>query len=115
MALPRSCAALPLAEAASWEIIATQLVQPRPIRGGWTLEPLTALAAAAAGIMLVLSSFQPLRWRSLVHYGGAIVMIAGPWLGVPALGTSDPALVSFMLGGVPMLVMLVLASLRPPE
>jgi hypothetical protein len=106
---------LPLAEAASWETIARQLVLPRPIVGAFTLEPLTALAAAVAGLMLALSSFQPLRWRTLVHYGGAIVMVVGPWLGVPALDRFDAALVSFMLGGTPMLVMLVLASLQRPE
>lgn len=106
---------LPLSDSRSWEMILTQLTQPRTIIGGWTLEPLTALAAALAGIVLVLSSFQPLRWRTLVLYVCAVVMIAGPWLGVPAIGSFDAALLCLAAGGVPAVMVVVMAWLQPSQ
>ena len=99
----------------AWEKIVSVLEQPRPIVGGMMIEPMTALAAVAAGIGLVLSSFQPLRWRTLVHYACAVVMIAGPRLGIPRVEKFDATVVSLVVGGVPMLVLLVLAWLRPPD
>jgi hypothetical protein len=99
----------------AWEKIVKVLEQPRPILGAVMLEPMTALAAVAAGIGLVLSSFQPLRWRTLAHYACAVVMIAGPRLGIPRMEKFDATLVSLVVGGLPMLVLLVLAWLRPPD
>jgi tRNA A-37 threonylcarbamoyl transferase component Bud32 len=104
-----------LAEPGGWEALLALLVQPRTIVVGLTLEPMTALAAAVAGLLLVLSSFQPLRWRTLALYVGALVMVAGPFIGVPAIGTLGAAAVSGVAGAVPMIVVLVMAWMRPPE
>ena len=76
---------------------------------------LTTQKWTQAEIGLVLSSFQPLRWRTLILYPCAFVMIAGPWLGVPSLESCDATLVSLLAGGVPMVVTLVHAWMRPPE
>jgi hypothetical protein len=95
----------------SWKALAAKLLEPRLLALDVAIKPLTCLAAAAAGLLLALSSFQPIRGVGLLHYGCAIVMIAGPWLGVPAVESLDPAIVSLAAGGAFSLVLLVLAGL----
>jgi tRNA A-37 threonylcarbamoyl transferase component Bud32 len=106
---------VPLSEPGAWRNVLALLVEPRSLFGVVTAKPMTFVAAAVAGILLMLSSFQPLRWRTLLHYACAVVMIAGPLLGVPAIESIDAAVVSLVVGGVPSFVLLLQASLRPPE
>ncbi len=108
---------LSLLDPASWQTAWTQLVEPRlilsvPLLPELWYKPLTFLAAAAAGLALLWSSFQRLRWRSLLYYGSAVVMILGPSLGVPAVGPLDASLVSLAAGGAVSLLLTVLPWLR---
>jgi hypothetical protein len=99
----------------SWKALTVQLAEPRTLAPAVSLKPLNCVATALAGLLLVLSSFQPLRWLTLLHYGCAVVTIAGPWLGVPAVESFDPALVSLAAGGGLSVLLLVVAGLRRPD
>ena len=61
---------------------------------------------------LVLTSFQPIRGLSLLHYACAAVMIAGPAFGVPAINTLDPALICLVAGGGLSFLMILLSAPR---
>jgi hypothetical protein len=87
----------------TWQRAWDQVVESDPVQVPFVddgaLPPISCLAAGLAGLLLMASAFQALRWLSLVHYGCAVVMIGGPQLGVSALGPLDPPLASLAIGG----------------
>jgi hypothetical protein len=95
---------LSLLDPESWQTFWTALIQPcrilsLPLLPELWLKPVTCLAAALAGMLLLITSVQSLRWRSPLHYACAVVMVMGPVLGVPPLGPIDAAVVSLAAGG----------------
>jgi hypothetical protein len=109
--IPDTLQTQPLSDLDTWKGLWPQLFQAESVLGV-ALKPITSVAALLAGVLLLLSSFQPLRWLALLHYGCAFVMIAGPALGVPAIEPLDPALVSLAVGGGISFLMVLLSSPR---
>jgi hypothetical protein len=109
--IPDTLQTQPLSDFDTWKALWPLLFEAEPI-AMLSLKPITSLAAILAGILLVLTSFQPIRGLSLLHYACAAVMIAGPAFGVPAINTLDPALICLVAGGGLSFLMILLSAPR---
>ncbi len=105
--------AAPLYEPKTWEMFWTAAAAAKPLEiplvPALVLAPLSSLAAGVAGLLLILSAFQSLRWLALFHMAVAAVMILGPTLGVPEVGPLGPALACLAGGAALSPIALVVA------
>jgi hypothetical protein len=74
---------------------------------------LSCLAIAVAGFLLLLTTFQSIRWLALLHYICLTVLVLGPMFGVPDVGPLTPAMFSLAAGSAGSLLLIVLAWMRP--
>jgi ribosomal protein S27E len=74
---------------------------------------LSCLAIAVAGFLLLLTTFQAIRWLALLHYICVATMVFGPMLGVPEVGPLNPAMVSLAAGSAGSLLLIAFAWMRP--
>jgi hypothetical protein len=74
---------------------------------------LSCLAIAVAGLLLLVTTFQSIRWLALSHYICVAVIVLGPTLGVPEVGPLNPAMFSLAAGSAGSLLLIVFAWMRP--
>jgi eukaryotic-like serine/threonine-protein kinase len=71
--------------------------------------PLSTVTAGVAGLLLIFSAFQSVRFLALFHFANAAFMVLGPSWGVPELAGMSPELVC-MIAGVAMWALVSYAS-----
>jgi hypothetical protein len=96
----------------TWKMFwtATLMMPPLqiPLVPEFVMVPLCTLATGAAGLFLVVSAFQAIRWLAPVHLLIAAGMVLGPSLGVPEVAGFSPQFLCLAGGSAVELVLLFL-------
>jgi hypothetical protein len=74
---------------------------------------LSCLAIAVAGFLLLVTTFQSIRWLAFLHYICLTVIVLGPTLGIPEVGLFNPPTVSLAAGSAGSVLLIVFAWMRP--
>ena len=104
----------PVYEGATWADVWPKLTQAGPLEISLlpVLAPMSCVAAGVAGILLVITAFQPIRRSVLLHYAAAAFIIAGPQLGVPAIEPLSAELACIAGGAAFSLFVMVVVRMR---